>query len=150
MESKNFSWTIFLFVFQNCLGLVRTFGLWVCFSQRCRHGWLNLDYDGKGLSRDDYFYYILTDVCYIDIHIKIEGSSWSRSYGSWIYNYLCNQCLSPLTLLVRIPLRRGLVNITFYYDKVCQWLAAGLQVLWFPPPIKLTTSISRYSGFLHQ
>jgi len=23
-------------------------------------------------------------------------SSWSWSYGSWIYNYLCNQCLSPL------------------------------------------------------
>ena len=23
---------------------------------------------------------------------------WSWSYGSWIYNYLCNQCLSPLTL----------------------------------------------------
>jgi hypothetical protein len=22
----------------------------------------------------------------------------------WIYNELCNQCLSPLTLLVRIPL----------------------------------------------
>jgi len=25
-----------------------------------------------------------------------EGPSWSWSYGSWIYNYLCNQCLSPL------------------------------------------------------
>jgi len=24
------------------------------------------------------------------------GSSWLWSYGSWIYNYLCNQCLSPL------------------------------------------------------
>jgi len=21
---------------------------------------------------------------------------WSWSYGSWINNYLCNQCLSPL------------------------------------------------------
>jgi len=30
--------------------------------------------------------------------------SWSWSYCSWIYNYLCNQCLSPLTLWVRIPL----------------------------------------------
>jgi len=26
----------------------------------------------------------------------IRGPSWSWSYGSWIYNYLCNQCLSPL------------------------------------------------------
>jgi len=25
-----------------------------------------------------------------------EGSSWSWSYGSWIYNYVCNQCISPL------------------------------------------------------
>ena len=29
--------------------------------------------------------------------------SLSRSYGSWIYNYLCNQCLSPLKLWVRTP-----------------------------------------------
>ena len=29
--------------------------------------------------------------------------SWSCSYCSWIYNYLCNQCLSPRTLWVRIP-----------------------------------------------
>ena len=24
--------------------------------------------------------------------------SWPLSYGSWIYNYLCNECLSPLML----------------------------------------------------
>ena len=29
------------------------------------------------------------------------GLSWSWSYGSWIYNYLCNQCLSPLQLWVQ-------------------------------------------------
>jgi len=28
--------------------------------------------------------------------IDFLGPSWSWSYGSWIYNYLCNQCLSPL------------------------------------------------------
>jgi hypothetical protein len=27
------------------------------------------------------------------------------SYGSWIYNYLCNQCLSPLMLWVWISIR---------------------------------------------
>ena len=43
---------------------------------------------------------------------------------SWIYNYLCNQCLSPLTLWVRTLLRRGVLNTTLC-DKVCQWLAAG-------------------------
>jgi len=33
-----------------------------------------------------------------------EEPSWSWSYGRWIYNYLCNQCLSPLKLWVQIPL----------------------------------------------
>jgi len=28
---------------------------------------------------------------------------WSWSYGSWIYNYLCNQCLSPLKVWVQTP-----------------------------------------------
>ena len=27
----------------------------------------------------------------------------SWSYGSWIYNYLCNHCPSPLKLSVRTP-----------------------------------------------
>ena len=37
----------------------------------------------------------------------INRLSWPWSYGSWIYNYLCTQCLSPLMLWV------------------CQWLATG-------------------------
>jgi len=53
-------------------------------------------------------------------NINKEGPSWSRSYGSWIYNSLCNQCLSPLTLWVLIPLRRGVLDATLC-DKVCQW-----------------------------
>ena len=54
-----------------------------------------------------------------DITIKgisffiLEGSSWSWSYGSWIYNYLCNQHLSPLMLWVRI-LFMTLVIITIH------------------------------------
>jgi len=28
--------------------------------------------------------------------LMAEGLSWPWSYGSWIYNYLCNQCPSPL------------------------------------------------------
>ena len=39
----------------------------------------------------------------ISYPIKRLGPSWSWSYGSWIYNYLCNQCLTPLTLWVRTP-----------------------------------------------
>jgi hypothetical protein len=35
--------------------------------------------------------------------LKILVPLWSWSYGSWIYNYLCNQCLWPLKLWVWIP-----------------------------------------------
>jgi hypothetical protein len=41
----------------------------------------------------------------------IQGPSWSCLYGCWIYNYLCNQCLSLLKLWVQIPLRRGITEI---------------------------------------
>jgi len=34
-----------------------------------------------------------------------EGGVGPWSYGSWIYNYLYNWCLSSLMLWVRIPLR---------------------------------------------
>jgi hypothetical protein len=55
--------------------------------------------------------------------------SWSWSYCCWIYNYLCNQCLSPLKLWVGISLRRGVLD-TAICDKICQWLGAGW---WFSP-----------------
>jgi hypothetical protein len=54
-------------------------------------------------------------------------ASWSWSYDSWIYNFLCNQCLSPLMLWVRILIR---ARCTTLCDKVCQWLATGR---WFSP-----------------
>jgi hypothetical protein len=52
---------------------------------------------------------------------------WPLSYGSWIYNYICNQCLSPLMLWVRISIK---TRCTTLCDKVCQWLATGR---WFSP-----------------
>jgi hypothetical protein len=68
-------------------------------------------------------------VRYVEIMNTINGLSWSWSYGSWIYNCLCNQCLSPLKLWVRIPLRQGVLETTLC-DKVCQWLPTGQ---WFSP-----------------
>jgi hypothetical protein len=62
----------------------------------------------------------------LDIHENITGQ-WS--HGSWIYNYLCNQCLSALTLWVRIPLRRAVLDTTLC-DEVCQRFATGQ---WFSP-----------------
>jgi len=55
--------------------------------------------------------------------------SWLWSYGSWIYNYLCNQLPSPVTLWVRISPRRGVLG-TIFCDKDCQCLATGR---WFSP-----------------
>jgi hypothetical protein len=59
----------------------------------------------------------------------LEGGGAMWSYGSWISNYLCNRCLSPLTLRVRTPLKLGVLDTTLC-DKVCQWLATGR---WFSP-----------------
>ena len=55
------------------------------------------------ISIDGFWYlkcFCLCSVLYIySIH---QGPSWSLSYVSWIYNYLCNQCLSTLKFWVRI------------------------------------------------
>ena len=61
-------------------------------------------------------------------------------YGSWIYNYICNQCLSPLMLPVRIPIR---VRRTTICDKACQWLATSR---WFPPgpPVSSTNKTDHH------
>jgi hypothetical protein len=58
-----------------------------------------------------------------------KGPSCSWWYSCWIYNYLCNQYLSPLTLGVRIPLRRSVLHTTIC-DNVYQWLATDR---WFSP-----------------
>jgi hypothetical protein len=58
---------------------------------------------------------------------RARGPPLPWSYGSWIYNYLCNQCLSPLMLWVRISIRE---KCTTLCDKVCQWHVTSL---WFSP-----------------
>ena len=79
--------------------------------------------------KDGLDYFIYKQFCVMTSALIISEFSGSCSYGSWIYNYLCNQCLSPLTLWVRTPLRQGLLDTTLC-DKVCQLLAAGR---WFSP-----------------
>ena len=61
-----------------------------------------------------------------------------RGRGRWIYNYLCNQCPSPLTLRVEITLRRDLLDTTLC-DKVCQWLANSR---WFSPGTTVSGSFT--------
>ena len=54
------------------------------------------------------------------------GPPCSWSYGSCVCNYLCNQCLSPLTLRVWIQLRRGVLD-TALCDKFVSdlWQVGG-------------------------
>jgi len=79
---------------------------------------------------------------YITVAIMqiVDGQSWQWSYGSWIYNYLCNQCLSPLMLWIRISIR---VRCRTLCDKVCQWLVTGR---WFSPgpPVSSTNKTDRH------
>ena len=81
-------------------------------------------------------YYIVTSVLMYFI-FKTKGT-WS--YGSWIYNYLCNHCQSPLMLWVRISSR---ARCTTLCDKVCQWLATGQ---WFSlvPPVSPTNKTDHH------
>jgi hypothetical protein len=82
------------------------------------------------------------------INIQYKGRSWTWSYGSWIYNYLCNQYLSLLMLWDRISIRVKCTNevysIQHYVIKFVSDLrqvGGFLRVLLFPPPIKLTATI---------
>jgi len=74
--------------------------------------------------------------------LKMLDKRISSSYCSCIYSYLCNRCLSPLTLWVRIPPRRGVLDATLC-NKVCQWLATGR---WFSPdtPVFSTNKTERH------
>ena len=75
------------------------------------------------------------------IFLAIKKRLW-WSWSCWIYNYLCNQWLSPLMLWVRIPLRRGVFDITLC-DKVCQWFTGGQ---WFSPgtPVSSTNKADHH------
>jgi hypothetical protein len=68
-----------------------------------------------------------------------RGPSWQWSYGIWIYNYLCNQCLSPL-LWVRSRSGQG---VQHYVIKVCQRFATGQ---WFSldPPVSSINKTDRH------
>jgi hypothetical protein len=54
----------------------------------------------------------------VPLYPDITKHKWPSSYGSWIYNYLWNQCISPLMLWVRISIR---VRCTRSCDKFCQY-----------------------------
>ena len=86
------------------------------------------------------FVLFILAICIVCPSLIQEGPSWPWSHGSWIDNYLSNQCLSPLMLWVRTSIR---ARCTTLCDKVCQWLATGR---WFSPypSVSSTNKTDRY------
>jgi hypothetical protein len=80
---------------------------------------------------------IYTGIVRQSYHIIQKGPSWPWSYGSWIYNYLFSQCLSPLTFWIRTTL---MARCTRY------------NIMWWSFSVTCDRSVvfSGYSGFLHQ
>jgi len=73
------------------------------------------------------------------MYIIYRGLPWPWSCGSWIYNYLCNQYLSPLMLWD--PSGRGVQHYVIKFVSDLRQVGGFLRVLQFPPPIKLTSTI---------
>ena len=64
----------------------------------------------------------------LSLNNNMYGSSWSWSYGSWIYNYLCNQCLSAPQLWVRNRAHVEVYSIQHYVIKFDSELWQGTPV----------------------
>jgi hypothetical protein len=75
--------------------------------------------------------------------LKDEHSTsiWTM-WGSWIYNYLWNQCLSTLTLWVRIPFRE-VCSIQHYVIKFVSDLWQ-VSVFFLCTPVSSTNKIDRH------
>ena len=72
----------------------------------------------------------------------ILGPSWSWSYCSWIYNYLCNQWITT-KIVTSNPDHGEVYSIQYYFDEVWQWLATGR---WFSrgTPVSSTNKTNRH------
>jgi hypothetical protein len=88
---------------------------------------MGYDHDGRMCNAIYLVIFLLLSVDLLIWTGRVGVGSWPWSHGSGIYNYLWNQCLSPLMLWVRISIRTRSRTLC---DKVCQWLAAGR---WFSP-----------------
>ena len=77
---------------------------------------------------------------------KCKWSSLSSSHGSWIYNYLCNQCLSPLELWESRSWRDVLDTTLCDTDFSDLWQVDGfLRVKYHTPP-NVTYSLLQDKG----
>ena len=67
------------------------------------------------------------------------GPSWS--YGSWIYNYICNKCLSTINFESRSCEVYSIQHYLIKFVSDLRQVDGFLRTLRFPPPIKLTATI---------
>jgi hypothetical protein len=76
--------------------------LWWCLTPLATmfHLYLAVSFFGGGNRRNrcshSIYRYLLNNNIYKKQFIHQHGPSWLWWYGNWIYNYLCNQCPSPL------------------------------------------------------
>jgi len=122
-----------LYRFHRWLIFARVIALYISWFQHSLHSFMSLHH-----VKSHYYLILYYTSTYVErvgvsqqdnacsfIFFTLVYTRWpSWSYGSWIYNYLCMHCLSPLTLWIRIPLRWGVPDTTLC-DKVCQWVTAG-------------------------
>jgi hypothetical protein len=85
----------------------------------------------------------------ISITVILGRNIWQNIRMIFVYlrfvNIRARYCLSPLTLCVRAPLRRGVLDITLSVcDKVCQW-----SDRWFSP-VSSTHRTPRYTWNIDQ
>ena len=77
---------------------------------------------------------LLFPACKCTYIVHLRELSWSWSYGSWIYDHLCNQCLPPSKVVSSNPAH------DYVYNK---YVINLVSYLWH-------MVYSGYSGFLHQ
>ena len=91
----------------------------------------------------NYEYLVLHNICeeFEDTKGMHVEPSWALSYGRWIYNYLCMQCISPLKLWVRISVMAKCTrynNRWYSLSVTCHTSMFFFRVLRFPPLIHKT------------
>jgi hypothetical protein len=85
------------------------------------------------LHQQCFFFFFFTQIIHIGESGREGGgsSSWRWSYGSYIYNYLCNQSLE-----FESGSLRDVLDVTLYV-RACQRLAAGR---WFSPDTPVSST----------
>ena len=128
------------------LSYIHKYCEWVWFSCRGNTIWMEVFFKLQRLQRTQFYltypHYSISKIVgqFTSIHYLLghnswikKGSSWSWSYGSWIYNYIYNQCLSRSG--------RGVQHYVIKFDSDLRQIGGFLRALRFPPPIKLTATI---------